>query len=225
MDQDAWVACDLPDPMFSYLDGRITDRKGRLFGCACCRRGWHLTTDLVRHAIELAERYADGLVAESEVDAAVNAAFAARGLNFGMAHAAGPDGTCDVCVSAVWAVAEAVANAAAHPVRDKTADIWAEAHARERRIQADLFRDIFGNPFRPPVFEPAWVTDPVARLAQAAYDDREMPAGTLRPSPLAAVAAALEDAGCDNEKILGHLRSPGPHVRGCHIVDHLLHRE
>jgi hypothetical protein len=35
-------------------------------------------------------------------------------------------------------------------------------------------------------------------------------------------AAALEDAGCDNADILTHLRSDGPHVRGCWPVDLLL---
>jgi hypothetical protein len=28
--------------------------------------------------------------------------------------------------------------------------------------------------------------------------------------------------GCTNADILGHLRSPGPHIRGCLLVDLLL---
>jgi hypothetical protein len=35
-------------------------------------------------------------------------------------------------------------------------------------------------------------------------------------------ADALEDAGCDNADIFSHGRGPGPHVRGCWVVDLLL---
>jgi hypothetical protein len=28
-----------------------------------------------------------------------------------------------------------------------------------------------------------------------------------------------EDAGCTDPELLGHLRGPGPHVRGCWAVD------
>ena len=41
---------------------------------------------------------------------------------------------------------------------------------------------------------------------------------------LPVLADALEDADCDNADILGHLRGPGPHVRGCWVVDLLLGR-
>jgi hypothetical protein len=36
------------------------------------------------------------------------------------------------------------------------------------------------------------------------------------------LADALQDAGCDNADILGHCRGPGPHVRGCWVVDLVL---
>ena len=35
-------------------------------------------------------------------------------------------------------------------------------------------------------------------------------------------AEVLEEAGCDNEEILAHLRGEGPHVRGCWVVDAVL---
>jgi hypothetical protein len=40
--------------------------------------------------------------------------------------------------------------------------------------------------------------------------------GHLDPTRLSILAGALEEAGC---AILGHLRGPGPHVRGCRALD------
>jgi hypothetical protein len=64
----------------------------------------------------------------------------------------------------------------------------------------------------------------VLNLAQAAYDERQLPSGQLDAPRLAIVADALEDAGCDNAEILGHLRGAGPHVRGCWALDWILDR-
>ena len=41
----------------------------------------------------------------------------------------------------------------------------------------------------------------------------------------AELADALEDAGCTDGELLGHLRSPEPHVRGCWAVDLVLGKE
>jgi hypothetical protein len=49
-----------------------------------------------------------------------------------------------------------------------------------------------------------------------------LPAGAFDPDRLAVLSDALEEAGCVAPEILGHLRDPGPHYRGCHIVDLLL---
>jgi hypothetical protein len=65
----------------------------------------------------------------------------------------------------------------------------------------------------------------IPKLAQAAYDDRELPSGHLDPARLAVLADALEEAGCTNADILSHCRSPGPHVRGCWVVDLILGKE
>jgi hypothetical protein len=99
------------------------------------------------------------------------------------------------------------------------------AEADEHADQAALLREICDNPFRPVAFNPAWRTPAVLALAQAAYDNRILPAGHLESDRLAILADALEDAGCDQGELLGHLRGPGPHVRGCHVVDCLLGKE
>ncbi len=83
------------------------------------------------------------------------------------------------------------------------------------RLLADLFRDIFGNPFRPVVFDPAWHTEHTIGMAAKMYDDRDFAAMPI-------LADAPEDAGCDSETILTHCREPGVHVRGCWVVDLVL---
>jgi hypothetical protein len=101
-----------------------------------------------------------------------------------------------------------------------------ELYRAEGRAQADILRDLFGNPFRPPpAVDPsvlAWHDGTVRRLAHAAYDERHLPAGTLHPGRLGVLADALLDAGCADGELIAHLREPGPHVRGCFAVDVLL---
>jgi hypothetical protein len=96
----------------------------------------------------------------------------------------------------------------------------------ERALQAALLRCIFGNPFRAaPAIEPAWLTwndGIVKKLAQVAYEHRALPDGTLDTSRLAVLAGALEEASCTDAELLAHLRSPGPHVRGCFALDAVL---
>jgi hypothetical protein len=82
-------------------------------------------------------------------------------------------------------------------------------------VQVKLMHDIFGNPFRPVSFDPAWRTEAAVGIAHAAYDSREF-------GNLPVLADALQDAGCEHPDILNHLRGPGPHVRGCWVVDLVL---
>jgi hypothetical protein len=77
-----------------------------------------------------------------------------------------------------------------------------------------------GNPFRPVALNPSWLTPTVTSLAQAIYDNRQLPSGHF--DNMGVLADALEEAGCDNADLLNHCRSAGPHVRGCWPVDLLL---
>ena len=78
--------------------------------------------------------------------------------------------------------------------------------------QVSFVRDLFGNPFRPVKFEPRWRTADVLGLALALYVDCAF-------DRLPLLADALMDAGCADEQIIDHCRGPGPHVRGCWVVD------
>jgi hypothetical protein len=211
-----WLASADPAPLLSFPH---SDRKLRLFACACCRRIWHLLSDeRCRAAVIVAERYADGhattdeLVAVREDAAAVptlwevpdwNATNAVRG-------ATDPDAE---RAAAFCSRAAAIGSADASSPADREA---AKAVAEKR--QADTFRDITRNPFCPVALDPGRQTAIVVSLAQAIYDERAF-------DRLSILADALEDAGCTNAEILQHCRLPGEHVRGCWVVDLLLRKE
>jgi hypothetical protein len=106
---------------------------------------------------------------------------------------------------------------------------WAKACCRNDdpddlplHAKADFLRCIFGPLlFRPITIDPKWLTwndGTVPNLAQAIYDERR-----FEDTPI--LADALMDAGCHDEEILAHCRGPGPHVRGCWVVDLLLAKE
>jgi hypothetical protein len=86
------------------------------------------------------------------------------------------------------------------------------------RVRVATFREVFRNPFRPVAFIPTWRTDTALSLARQMYDSRDFGAMPI-------LADALQDAGCDDEHILAHCRGPGPHVRGCWVVDLVLAKE
>ena len=85
----------------------------------------------------------------------------------------------------------------------------------EAADEGRLMREILGNPFRPIEFDPSWRTTAVVNLADAIYIDRAF-------DRLPILADALQDAGCEHEDILAHCRGPGPHVRGCWVIDFVL---
>ncbi|WP_227254551.1 hypothetical protein [Frigoriglobus tundricola] len=92
------------------------------------------------------------------------------------------------------------------------------AKERVRMTLANTLRDIFGNPFRPFAADPSWLAPSVTALVRQMYESWDFTA-------IPVLADALEDAGCGNDDILNHCRGPGPHVRGCWVVDALLNKE
>lgn len=70
MTEQEWLACtDNPGVMLQFLGNRagVSDRKLRLFSVACCRPIRHLLTAAECHAVDLAERYADGWASREEL--------------------------------------------------------------------------------------------------------------------------------------------------------------
>jgi hypothetical protein len=203
-------------------------RKLRLWSCACCRRLGDLLADKRSwHAIEVAERKADGLADKDEMQKARKAAALVPQVRQKLR------GT-----PAEWAAsaprwllhpsAFEFSRTAAIRASIAMAESGATTRDAEDKLQFELLRDIFGNLFRPVTIPPtvlAWDDAAVVRLAQAAYEERHLPSGLLDNARLAVLADALEEAGCDDRQILEHLRSGGDHVRGCFVVDLILAKE
>src|SRR5262249_12056836 len=205
-----WLALKKPRPMLEFLEGKASDRKLRLFACAYARRNWHLLSAVSRKAVDVAERYAEGKVNEAERDAVAALALAEASEGHADAMAA-------FAATEAWYSLYYTAWSAACTTCDADACEWYVEQGIEMP-HGSYLRDIFGNPFRPVTFDPAWRTATVTSLAQAIYDER-----VFDRMPI--LADALEDAGCTSADILGHCRGGGEHVRGCWVVDLVLGKE
>src|SRR5262245_33462684 len=137
---------DDPIPLLSSLREAATERKLRLWSCACCRRLWGRPPrgdrgrgEAARRAVEAAEGYADGALGAAALlsaregvlrecgDLAVPAGAPASAASFAAGGTPGCYWWC--CLLAVKHAAECAADVAG-----------------EARAQADLLRDVFGPP-------------------------------------------------------------------------------
>ena len=188
MTEQEWLVSTDPTPMLEFLRGKVSDRKFRLFGVACSRRKWSSLSERQQQFLGGFERLAEEQITDPMV------------------------------LGALGDPLESAQETSDSVARENAKEDEGPALAAERRQQAGLLLDIFGNPFRPVTLNPAWRTSNVTALAQSIYDDRAF-------DRLPILADALEDAGCDNADILGHCRQPGEHVRGCWVVDLVLGKE
>ena len=142
--------------MLESLKGTQSERRLRVFACACCRRIWHLLEDeRSRSSVEVAERYANGLVSERELAQA--SAIAEEAFKAIPWEPNGMAGAVKLAASAVWGATAAATEETIFGVGPviglaintslQAADA-AEIPESERASQADLLRDILGNPFR-----------------------------------------------------------------------------
>jgi hypothetical protein len=226
MNEAEWLSTTDPEELLDALraSGKASERKCRLLACACVRAAWPLTGEAEHPVVVTAERFADSQATEGDLLRARNGLWSPRThwirSNAGTAATvrAAANATCS---PSAWSAALNAAKASAQIQM---------ASWRENPAQCELVRDIFGRlPFRPlrslPASVVAWRGRLVVNLARATYDNRLLPTGHLDPTRLAVLGDALEDAGCEGAEILGHLRGPGPHVRGCYIMDLILGKE
>jgi hypothetical protein len=121
-----------------------------------------------------------------------------------------PSGASDACAIAVTTVKRVATQG-----ESAEALVPCERDPEEKHIQRELLRCIVGNPVRPVTFDPRWITETAVALAAGIYTERAF-------DRLPILADALEEVGCDNADVLAHCRGPGPHARGCWVVDGVL---
>jgi hypothetical protein len=226
MTRKSWLSCTDPERMIDFLWEKASERKKRLFACACCRRLWdywngvtHTNREAatthrrwvraLRNAVQVAERYADAQATGAELEQATSVAGSGDAVAFAFIDCATgglPGGTTNalrdvasLAVSGMWEVGE----------QEGTAETAAQAH---------LLREIFGNPFLPVTFSPEWRTNTAVSLARQMDESRDF-------SAMSILADALQDCDCNSADILNHCRGAGPHVRGCWVVDLVLGKE
>ena len=214
MTEAEWLAATDPSPMtVALLDWqKASGRKFRLFACACCWRiSRQFLLDYHGDALQAAEMFARGFIDVEELrlrrveyHAQRHPAQPTRQPVAAATHPRRVDAAAAACA------ADAVANPEPDPARR------AVVRTAEQKVQAELLREIFGNPFRPVTADPSWRTSTAVALAQGIYDERAF-------DRMPILADALQDAGCEDEAVLSHCRDPkGTHVRGCWVVDLVL---
>jgi hypothetical protein len=207
-----WADCDRPDDMLTAARERLTDRQLLLFACGCCRLTRTATADFSQTA-DVIERLLD-----THARPRGQSIFEAiQGVLTG--NVAGLIAqTLSLSSQGTWQLARQT-SALCRAVELQTqagVPVGTFAPPADAR-QGDLLRDILGDPFRPVPFDPRWRTSTVIELATAIEADRAW-------DRLPILADALQDAGCDDPRVLDHCRGRGEHVRGCWIVDGCLER-
>jgi hypothetical protein len=235
MTEAEWLGCTDPEAMLAFLAGQASERKLRLFTCACCRRILHLLRDeRCRTSIEIIEREADGVASERRSTEVLEERVARVWDGYLIATEASGVMRTAACRSpekaagnTVQSAAAALAMEIAGPCSYATPDLvhhvaWHNAHQAGLRSAGRelcrLLREVFGNPFRRPRLTAFWLAANdglVPKLARGISDE-----GAFEQVPI--LGDALEDAGCDDVEILHHCHEPGEHVRGCWVVDLVL---
>lgn len=198
MTETEWLACHDPQPMLEFVRKTGSVRSLRLFSCGCLRLVHDLPWELGK-AVDYTEKGVDCLLRNSEVVTRIRKL--AFEMNIRDVH------------ELPWSLIDVPIQSARSAFR-----YFCMRQPTGCSELVALFRCVFGNPFRPVVVDPVWLTSTVVDLAWANYVYRDF-------DRLSILADALEDAGCTDREILDHCRLPGPHVRGCWVVDLVLGKE
>jgi hypothetical protein len=213
---------DTAQDLWDHFDVRYKNRdreRLRALSCACARRVLEVIDKLPHSSflevVEVAERYAGGRATRSEL-------LAVRKLLRAAFKEMHPSTRFSALVETFAELTDDTLEGFEHMLMSAEKVLrkaLGKGFQHEKRILSALLRDIFGNPFRPVAFDPAWRTFTAIGLAQTMYDSREFNAMPI-------LADALQDAGCEDDVILSHCRDEnGIHVRGCWVVDLVLGKQ
>jgi hypothetical protein len=231
MTEAEWEACADAEILLEFLRGGLSDRKLRLFAAGSVRHFWDLLIDpRSREAVTVAESVADRLNLGIGLRAAYENAWgavpeipSARNVHVSAARAAGRTVEENSLDASQLTWNEIVGLHADLREEDAPYDerysLHFQGRAEGERFLAGMVREIFGYPFRPVTFNPTWRTSDVMLLANGIYAERAF-------DRMPILADALQDAGCDSDAVLDHLRDPdATHVRGCWALDLVLGKE
>ncbi len=236
-----WIELKFASPMLDLLDGlyaKVTARKLRIFGMECCRRikGFQSDEDCAQ-ALQLCEQ----LMVDDSGDAeaiALREKIEARRLELIRGRGQCPAGMWGLAAAkyllqtdreyergegpSLKEVSSMATSAGVRADRDiqRFEDVRPEDFENLANIlnnQGDLLMEVLGNPFEFIDLDERWLSDEVVGLARRI--DQQ-----ATPKLMSELAAALQQAGCTDERILNHCRLPYQHTRGCWLIDLILGR-
>jgi hypothetical protein len=244
MTEGDWLASGIPILNLEASRGWPSARKQRLFAVACCRHIRHLLPDARwQDCLAVAERYADRRARRYDLGIALtqNQVTATGGATYA-------DLLRQCVATAVrWACEERIrtyagqvaihaacaAGYAALPPREpyvppaesRYYQRWSAAEKAEMAAQIALVYEVCGDPSLPVTGLLRPLPGDLKRIAAAAYEGRSALSGALDSDHLAVLSDAVEEGGFAGAELLAHLRSPGPHVRGCWALDLILSKD
>jgi hypothetical protein len=210
-------------PQFEQENGRGL----WLFACACCR----MVPDVAANeqalaALGDAERCAAGQLAREDLAArwprnwpVTGESEADQAVTFALFPWLQQDKTLLMAAVRVASIARwrGAVQAGRRPGKRAQRRAVARGRCALRQKQNDLLRCIIPSPEGPFEVAPlrAFRRDKqVRRTAESIYE-QNLFAG------LPVLGDALEEAGCHDAEVLAHCHGPGPHARGCWVVEHL----
>jgi len=224
--RDPLVLLDHLFPLRGLDSAEQQPRESRLFLIGCARLAWDRLPCVAQRLVELAEDRVDGHGPGYDLR------YPARELAEELANCRGEPEDLDELERKLRALdSRFERRISQHPKFE--AEEWGSlAHLvyfpfagttpnyrriAKEHLSLELLRDVFPNPFRPVNFLPEWLDRNVTGIARGMYASRDF-------SPMPLLADALQDAGCSNEHVVNHCRSPGPHIRGCWVIEGLLRK-
>jgi mannitol/fructose-specific phosphotransferase system IIA component (Ntr-type) len=214
MTRREWLGCQGPAAMLAFLGTQASDRKLQLFLVAVAERlfaksGW----EELQEAVPAVRDFLEARASSAAFDRARDA------IRWGLSEMCE---SLNLRAEVLWLAIQdrAVAADEVSRVTWRAVEGWQMNvpdldMTKERAAFATTLRCIFPGPVGPPRLDPVclvWNDALVTKLAAAIYEER-------RFVDLPILADALEEGGCTDGELLGHLRGQGPHWRGCFALD------
>ena len=181
-----------------------SDRKFKLFACSTIRHMWKHLDERVKLYLDVAEREADGLASEKEVNILKEKASRAKWTDYNSSILE------NARRDAEWLFKRSSFDAACETTYG--------VNRVPDEIQIELLKDIFGNIEDAVELDFKGMPKFIKEFALDIYTKRDF-------QSLPILADALEENGCVCQKLLDHLRSGGYHVRGCWGLDVILEKK